>query len=450
MGLLICTTPLLFITHIPIILLSLLFVSIDWWAIKTRHLTGIHPNTKSYGTVFYPIAILILVLLLWSNYKIIFVLATLIMVIADAMAALVGNNYATKFYIFYEEQKSIPGSITMFATTGLLLFASIQFFGDNRMLDNLSVAVLIGVVATAAELISKKGSDNLSVPLIAALFLYGFLGEPSETIRFQLTLGIILAALVAAVSYQMCFLKMNGAVVAFLLGSIIFGFGGLKYTVPILLFFVLSSVLSKTGRRKKSELEQSFEKSGVRDMYQVLANGGIPGILMILIFLLQREDWYPIYLVAIAAATADTWATEIGVFSRHKPHLITNFKTTAPGTSGAISILGSLAAVMGSLIILLSGQIFMPESGTFKLVFFLSLVLCGVLGSFIDSIMGATIQAQYKCRSCQKNTEKMIHCQQSSILIRGHVLINNDLVNFLSIAAAVVISFVFINIDFLN
>jgi uncharacterized protein (TIGR00297 family) len=264
-------------------------------------------------------------------------------------------------------------------------------------------------------------------------------------LRTQLTLGIILAGVVALVSYRLSFLKLNGAVVTFLLGSIIFGFGGIKYTVPILVFFILSSLLSKAGRRRKTEMESSFEKSGVRDMYQVLANGGIAGILMILIFILQRDDWYPVYLVAVAAATADTWATEIGVFSGSRPRLITSFKQVAPGYSGAISILGSLAAVCGSAVILLSGLYFLRDYGQGQARLIWGVTGCGVLGSFIDSYIGATVQAQYQCQVCHKNTEKRIHCRQEANLISGKAWINNDWVNFLAIAAATLISLILFN-----
>ena len=445
-GLSICSAPWIFVSKVPLIILSSLFIAINYWAIRTRHLTGIHLNDQSYGTVYYPISILVLDVLLWPAYKILFVLAALIMVVADAMAALVGNNFASKFYVFYEERKSIPGSSTMFITSVILLFAGTQLLIVRNLGQNLLLAILVGIVVTAAELISRRGSDNLSVPLIAAIFLYGFLGPAAEVMRMQLSLGIILAGMVALVSYRLRFLKLNGAVVTFLLGSIIFGFGGIKYTVPILVFFILSSLLSKAGRVRKAEMESSFEKSGVRDMYQVLANGGVAGIMMILIFILQRDDWYPVYLVAVAAATADTWATEIGIFSWSKPRLITNFKQVAAGYSGAISILGSLAAVCGSAVILLAGLYFLRDSGQMQARIIWSVIGCAVLGSFIDSFIGATVQAQYQCKLCQKRTEKKMHCQQQAQLVSGKAWLNNDWVNFLSIAAATIINFILLNI----
>ena len=441
-GLLICTTPLIFSSKVPLIILSFLFITINLWAIKTRHLTGIHPNDQSYGTVFYPISILILDILFWPAHMMIFVLSTSIMVIADTMAALIGNNYASRFYIIYEEKKSIPGTITMYITSVILLLAGVQIFIANRLLDNVLLALLVGAIATAAELISKKGSDNFSVPLLVALFLYGFLGPAATVIHWQLIIGILLAALIAGLSYRWHFLKLNGAVITFLLGAVIFGFGGIKYTIPVLAFFIFSSLLSKAGKHKKMELESSFEKSGVRDLSQVLANGGMAGILVILIFIFQRNDWYPQYLAGLAVATADTWATELGVFSRSKPRMITTFEQVAAGVSGAISLLGSLAAVAGSCFILLSGLYFLRAAGQSSLDIIVIIIGSGVLGSFIDSFIGATIQAQYRCRICHKSTEKRIHCQQEAHLVRGNVFITNDLVNFISIMVGTMICFI--------
>ena len=63
----------------------------------------------------------------------------------------------------------------------------------------------------------------------------------------------------------------------------------------------------------------------------------------------------------------------------------------------------------------------------FKLV---SVVLAGFIGSFVDSLLGATIQAQYKCNVCSKITEKVFHCGEVTDLIHGKVWINNDFVNF--------------------
>jgi uncharacterized membrane protein len=49
---------------------------------------------------------------------------------------------------------------------------------------------------------------------------------------------------------------------------------------------------------------------------------------------------------------------------------------------------------------------------------------------FADSLLGATVQAQYYCPTCNKPTESRAHrCGATTILVRGVPWINNDVVN---------------------
>ena len=258
--------------------------------------------------------------------------------------------------------------------------------------------------------------------------------------NMQILIAVILAVIIVIFSLRYKMLTKSGAVAAFLLAVLVFGFGGWAWAIPLLAFFFLSSFLSKTGKEKKQKFKNTFEKTGVRDWGQVAANGGLPGLFVFLYALTPNELYYQLYLVALAAVTADTWATEVGVLFSQKPRFITNFKTVEPGISGAVSLLGTLASLVGSFLISTIGFLFLKIDA----YQFLLIIVSGFLGSVIDSYIGATIQGQYQCTVCNNYTERKIHCGQPARLIKGYRFINNDLVNFAAALFSVAIYFLFI------
>ena len=220
------------------------------------------------------------------------------------------------------------------------------------------------------------------------------------------------------------FLTRSGAMATFLLALIIYGVGGLQWAVPIVTFFVLSSLLSKYGRSRKKVFDLVFEKSGTRDWGQVVANGGIAGLVAVLQGQYPLFDFYPVYLGALAAVTADTWGTEIGVLSNGKTISVLSLKPVEPGTSGGISEYGTIGGAIGAAVVALSGYLWYTELRTMLIV-----IVGGVAGSLVDSLLGATVQAQFRCGICGKITERKKHCENRTELYRGKRWIGNDVVN---------------------
>lgn len=241
----------------------------------------------------------------------------------------------------------------------------------------------------------------------------------------QLLVGGALGLIVAVASYRFKLLQPSGSVATFALALVIYGLGGLMWTLPIFTFFVLSSALSRIGRARKRSFELLYEKSSQRDAWQVLANGGVGGVIIICSSLHPSELWYMLYLGSIAAVTADTWATELGVFSGKPPRSVLAWSSVASGTSGAVSLTGTLGGLCGAFVIALTGMPFM----TFTPGELLKIIVAGGVGSLVDSILGATVQAQYRCVVCEKHTERNVHCTQGAVLVRGSRWITNDVVN---------------------
>jgi uncharacterized membrane protein len=129
---------------------------------------------------------------------------------------------------------------------------------------------------------------------------------------------------------------------------------------------------------------------------------------------------------------SDTWSTELGVFSPIPPRLIKNFKVVPPGSSGGITWFGLAAGLLGSFVIALGGWLAAPGEWSLTIFnpFFWIVVISGFTANIIDSILGATVQAQYRCPECNKITERRNHCKDTiTHLISGSAWLNNDWVN---------------------
>lgn len=256
----------------------------------------------------------------------------------------------------------------------------------------------------------------------------------------QISIGFVAAAVVVGVAYRYQLLNASGAAAALAVGGLVFGLGGVAYTVPLLVFFVTSSVLSRVGAARKSRDSGEAIKSGPRDAWQVLANGGIPTLIVCLSSILppgatpSSRDWFLLYLGALAAANADTWSTEIGMLSKGWPFHVTAFRRVPPGTSGAVSWLGSIAALAGAAVISGAGWLAWPSASELFLWRMdaaegLAITWGGFVASLSDSVLGATIQARYICRSCGREVEKTTHCGAPSYAAGGLPFVTNDVVN---------------------
>jgi len=346
----------------------------------------------------------------------------------------------------------------MLATSFVLLACSLFFFrsgfsgslGAVSTIELLALAFLLSLLVTAVEAILSYGLDNLFIPVSIAYILYLLSTNPAVDVNGFL-LGGLFAFLLSILSLKLKFLDNSGATATFLLGTTIFGIGGLEWTVPLLTFYILSSVLSKLGTKKKARFDLVFEKGSQRDAGQVFANGGIAWLIMIAYSLSGDPGFYFAYLGTLAAVQSDTWATEIGtMWSNPKARLITTMQEVPVGTSGGVSIPGTLGAFTGALLICASA-IIMQIEWLYQfgiLQSFLLIGFSGLLASLVDSFFGATIQAQYYDPVREKVTERTHSYNKDGTLvqnklIKGYHRVNNDLVNTLCALSGSAMAYVF-------
>ncbi len=239
---------------------------------------------------------------------------------------------------------------------------------------------------------------------------------------------------ISAIAYRGRSLSRSGVLGAILVGTITFGLGGWRWGLLLIAFFVLASLLSHYRRGQKQGLAEKFAKGHRRDLGQVLANGGLGALLAILHFLRPNDLFFAAFLGSMAAVSADTWATELGVLSPRSPRLITTGEVVPVGSSGGVTLWGIMASIAGALTMGVLAWLLLAlgNAATSASILILASV-SGLLGSLFDSFLGATLQGVYRCPRCRVETERMVHrCGHRTIHIRGWRWFNNDLVNFTS------------------
>jgi uncharacterized protein (TIGR00297 family) len=243
-------------------------------------------------------------------------------------------------------------------------------------------------------------------------------------------LSALLGASVAVLAYWRRALTADGAVAAAVVGCLTFARGGPGAAAALLAFFGSSTLLSRVGQSRKQHLALAQAKGARRDAWQVIANGGVATLCFAI-------GQYAAGVGALAEAAADTWATELGLLARGRPRLITTLRRVEPGTSGGITREGLGASLGGALTVGLTAALFRRDVRLVK-----AAAVAGIGGALLDSLLGATLQAVYRCAECGSLTEAAVHpsCGIASVHERGLVWMTNDTVNLLATLAGAVLA----------
>jgi uncharacterized protein (TIGR00297 family) len=207
----------------------------------------------------------------------------------------------------------------------------------------------------------------------------------SSAMLMRLVAGFAGAAVVALTARRLKMLTTDGAVAAAIIGAIVFGLGGWFMTALLLLFFLSSSGLTRLEAARKSHPEHRRDRSAG----QVLANGAVPAAIAIWYGINPSAIALSAFAGAIAASTADTWATEIGLLSPATPRLITTWEKVPRGSSGAVTLLGTIGGIVGASAIAVVAFYWMRTP-------VVSVFAAGVLAMCADSVLGATLEGRVK------------------------------------------------------
>ena len=190
---------------------------------------------------------------------------------------------------------------------------------------------------------------------------------------------------------------------------------GWRGVVLLFAFFVSSSLLTQIAGGG----------GGRRNARQVLANGGVAALAAWI------GSW-SLAAGALAAATADTWATEIGSFSPRPPRLLTTGRPVPPGTSGGVTLAGTAGGLAGALFLgTVTTILFRPPRPPLALI-----TVAGLAGMLADSLLGATLQGKFTCLTCGRVSERRdATCHGPMILVHGTPALDNDGVNLAATVA---------------
>jgi uncharacterized protein (TIGR00297 family) len=379
------------------------------------------------GIVLYPISVLLLVLV-FPNRLDIAAAAWAILAVGDGMATIAGKHLGWGA-IPWNREKSFAGTLALFLCGGLAGTLVAWWCRPNvtptpEVWFSVAAPFLAALVAAFVETIPTRLDDNLSVPASAAGVLWAL-----SLVREDLVGGAIAAgghailpavaanAAVAWLGYRAGTVTLTGAVAGAIIGVAIAVTTGWPGWALLLATFLAASLSSRFGLRRKTLLGIAEERGGRRGAGNAIANTGLATLAALLSVLTYgRDPALLAFVAALAAGGSDTIASEIGKAWGRRAYLATTFRRVAPGTSGAMSLEGTVAGVAGACLLaavaILVGLI--PSSAL------LAVVAGATIGSLAESLLGATLEAPG--------------------------ILNNDMLNFLNTAVAAAAAIVVVRI----
>lgn len=374
-----------------------------------------------WGIALFPLPYLALLLLFPTpEHRWIITVPMLILALSDAAAAIVGILVRSRQYHLTNDRKSLAGSAAFVGTATALLVLWPSPLNTWPLHLLIAAALLLSLLLAAAEALGSAGWDNVWIPAGGSAMLVALShGDALEQLGSAwITAGA--GVVFAWGSVRKSWLTLGGAVSAALLGCAVVWVQGPQWILPVLVFFASSTLLGKVARNTGS----SDAKHGrPRDAEQVWSNGGV---YLAAALLLPGELAHLGMVVSMAIATADTWASEIGMAMRGRTLDLRTGRIVPPGLSGGISVAGTLGAVAGAVVLALTAGMLIRTTPTFMA----QIAAWGVAGMVVDSILGAWLQMRYGSAAGGWRDQP----GDGPTIQRGLAWMTNDRVNLLSIA----------------
>jgi uncharacterized protein (TIGR00297 family) len=374
-----------------------------------------------HGIIWYPLAVLLL-LVTFPRRPDIVAAAWGILAIGDGAATLAGRALGGPRWPWNRE-KTLSGSAA-FAIGGAA--AGIFFAWWCRpalpvppaAAFTIAAPILAAAAAAFVETIPVRLDDNLSVAVtagavmwLASLASLAQLPAATALVAARLPAALALNVLVAWLGYRARTVSVAGATAGALIGLAIFLSLGWQGWTLLLITFLAASSASRLGLQRKILLGIAEARGGRRGPGNAIANTGVAALAAIVVLVGTAGTTARLaFAAALVAGGSDTIASEIGKAWGRRTWSITSLKHVPPGTSGAMSLEGTLAGIAGALGLGAAAL----ALGLVQSVWLPAIVIGATAGSLLESWLGATLEAPG--------------------------ILNNDMLNFVNTAAAVLVT----------
>ncbi len=209
-------------------------------------------------------------------------------------------------------------------------------------------------------------------------------------------IALLTAAGFSLLAFGLRVLDLLGSLLAFVLALAILlapgleQFAGFRWLALLVLFVLVGFVITKLFWDRKRAAGVTEGKKGVRGWRNVAANGLVPAGLALLTAVLDPELVVVGFATAVATASSDTFASELGVLSTDTYLLVNPKRRVPPGTNGGVSNWGHLMALTGAAVPTL---VAIPLIGLSWTVAWVP-VVAGFLGCQLDSVLGALFEEE--------------------------------------------------------
>ena len=198
-GIAVSLSPYIFTSRLKPCILALIFFTINLISYRNNRLNSFHLiGRNSYGTIFFPLSYLLLASLFW-DYPNHITTSFLILAIADPISSIIGSrNKKNKFYNILGDKKTLEGSTAMFLCSAIIISLFSQLiFNDLNISFQIIAIITTSIAVTISEGLSYKGSDNLTIPITAFLFieLFNHLNKINFVTEFLVIITLIVLSL---------------------------------------------------------------------------------------------------------------------------------------------------------------------------------------------------------------------------------------------------------------